>query len=244
MQWLARRFVSILDMPARPTSEVTEIGYESWPIESGLTIQRTFGNVTFRFEKLGAVGTQLEGEWARGIIQQPAYSRLAGDGLTVEDGDAGAEIGLTIEGLAPGRHTLLLFVNDVANPANNTFAPIDISLNGAPAVTGFVPAVRALSSYDATTAFLSFDVSAGQSVNVTFRADVSSTASRKNIVINALELDTPNAVAQAKRPSPTHADEHVDADTGKVTLTWGPGDGALGHDVYVGESPEEVASAD
>ena len=231
-----------LDIAGRASNEVTAYGYYAWAIEDGASVSKTFDGVTFRFEKSGSAGSQLTSAWSKALVQEPNNSRLAGDGLTVEDGDAGAEIRLTIEGLDAGHHSLLVFLNEVAD-ATADYAPVDVLLNGE-AVAEVTPKARAADTYEASSAYVSFDVENGEDVVITFRADSSSNAKRKNVFINGLELDTPNSAKQAKKPAPLDADEHVDADEGSVALVWQAGESAVSHDLYIGESPEELAAAD
>ncbi len=84
-----------LDMSGRPTGEVTEIGYVAWPVTAGASISKEFEGVTFTFAKAGSNGTELAATWQKVAVQAPNYARLAGDGLTVSEGDAGSQISNT-----------------------------------------------------------------------------------------------------------------------------------------------------
>jgi hypothetical protein len=222
------------DISGRPTSEVTEPGFARWPVPAATTSTLTFAGVTYTLAKLGTQGTGLKSTWSKVAVDGPNYARLVGDGVTVEGGDAGAQIQLTIQGLPSGPHTLLTYHNQVSGTAGQ-LAPVDIRVDGVSAVSKLAPSVGALTNDAAQTAYIRLNANAGQDVVVLFSADMSSAASIKNVIINGLELDTPNPHEQASHPFPADRDEHVDADSGSVTLGWTGGSGAASHDVYVGE---------
>jgi hypothetical protein len=230
-----------LDMQGRPTTEVTEIGYTAWPITAATTASNTFQGVTFTFTNAGSNGTTIDSSWQKVAIDTPNFARLVGDGLTVDGGDAGATIQLTIHGLAAGKHTLLTFHNFAGSAASA--APIDILVNGTVAVTGQTQSVGALTDLAAPTSYLQFTAAAGKDVVILYRAQASSNAATKNIMLNGFELDTPNRAAQATNPSPADGDEHVNADTGSLSLSWKAGTGAASHDVYFGTDPVDIANA-
>ncbi|MGC4093199.1 MAG: hypothetical protein QM756_35990 [Polyangiaceae bacterium] len=53
----------------------------------------------------------------------------------------------------------------------------------------------------------------------------------------------PNPAEQATNPSPANGDEHVDCDSGSVTLSWKGASGAASHDVYVSNDLSALQSA-
>jgi hypothetical protein len=228
-------------MQGRPTSEVTELGYTAWPITAATSVSNTFQGVTFTFTNAGSNGTTVDSGWQKAAIDTPNFARLVGDGLTIDGGDAGATIQLTIHGLAAGKHTLLTFHN-VAGTAASA-APVDILVNGTVAVSGQAQSVGALTDLAAPTSYLSFTATAGKDVVILYRAQSSSSAATKNVMLNGFELDTPNRAAQATNPSPADGDEHANADSGGLTLSWTAGSHAASHDVYFGTDPVEIANA-
>jgi len=222
-----------LDMSGRPTGEVSELGFVAWPVTSGPTLSRTFEGVTFTFEKVGAGGTELDATWQKAAVQTPHYARLAGDGVTVADGSAGSQIQLTIEGLPAGEHSLLTWHNTHGSAAPGV---LDIQVDGVLQASDVVPTQGALSNDDATTAYVTFNVAGGESVEVLFTGTTAP-------VINGFQLDLPDMAMQATSPSPFDGDEHVDADSGQVELSWQAALGATSHDVYVGSDPNVVQAA-
>ncbi len=231
------------NMTGRPESEVNEPGYTAWPVAAAASTTMTVSGITFTLTYAGTGGTNLTSNWYKAGVQSPYYARLVDDCITVENGTAGAEIRMTIAGLAAGSHTLLTYHNNVDNPDTNTFSPIDIYVDGSLKTDNLVPTVRATATADARTSYLSFNATSGQSVVIRFVADPSSGASNKNVVINGFELDVPNPASQASAPLPENNDEHVNADAGSVTLRWTGASAAVSHDVYVGASLADVANA-
>jgi hypothetical protein len=219
------------DMQGRPTSEVTELNYTAWPITSGASATTTVQGVTFTVARAGTNGVGIKSDWQKLAVDAPNYARLVGDGVTVDGGDAGGQLQLTIHGLSAATHSLLVYLNQTANVASA--APVDVLVNGAVKLTGVVPSVQALTDAGAQTAYLTFEVQASQDVVLLFRAQTSSSAATKNVMINGFDLDVPNQADQASNPTPANGDEHVDCDAGNVTLSWKAAATAASHDVYV-----------
>ena len=72
---------------------------------------------------------------------------------------------------------------------------------------------RALSTYDAATAYVTFDVKENEPVVVTFRSNEDSPSDASwNIVINGFCLDVPDAGKQAKSPFPADRDLHAEVE--------------------------------
>lgn len=228
------------NVDGRTEVEVNEPGYVPWPVPPSSSISRTFDGVTFSFTSAGS-GSGLASHWYKAGVQTPYYVRLANDGLIVEDGNDGAEIQMTISGLSSGTHTLLVYHNNVDNPATNTFSPVDIYVNGSLVINDLIPTVRVLSNYDAAISYHTF--SGGQDVVIRFVAETSSSASNKNIIINGFELNVPNPDFQASSPFPANNDEHVDGDDGDITLSWTKADNAASHDVYLSTNLGELENA-
>jgi hypothetical protein len=229
------------DMQGRPTAEVTELGYTAWPVTGGASVTSSFQGITFTLAKAGANGAGLKSDWQKLTVDAPNYARLVGDGVTVDGGDAGGQIQMTIHGLSAGTHSLLVYLNQTANVAS--VAPVDILVNGSVKVTGAMPSIQALTDAAAKTVYLQLDVQANQDVVVLFRAQTSSSAASKNVMINGFDLDVPNLANQASNPMPANGDEHVDCDSGSLAMSWKAASGAVSHDVYVGDSASAVQAA-
>jgi hypothetical protein len=219
------------DMQGRPSSEVSELNYTAWPVTAAATITNTLQGITFTLAKAGSNGVGLKSDWQKAAVDAPNYARLVGDGVTVDGGDAGGQIQMTIHGLSAGTHSVLFYLNETANVAS--VAPVDILLNGTVTVSGAVPSIQALTDASAKRVYLTFAATAGTDVVFLFRAQTSSSAADKNVMLNGFDLDVPDVANQATSPSPADGDEHVDCDSGNVTLSWKAASSAVSHDVYV-----------
>ncbi len=232
----------------RPLKEGLDPAFTPWSatqnwLGGGDTTVSTFGGVTVRFTRVGPAGTALQsGYWKTGVQDATRNLRLTSDGLKVADGEAGAQLEMRLSGLSPGEHSLLLYLNnwDEASSA----APLDISVDGVAVIDDLPVSTRVTDTNQAATAYLKFSARSGQDVVVLIKAETSGNAKSRNVHINGFELDAPDAKAQANTPVPAHADEHVDADRGSLTLRWNSAVlGAASHDVYVGTVAEAVAAA-
>lgn len=232
-----------LDQFGRPEDEVNELGYQSWSVNEEEREGMTFGDVEITFSRTGTEGTNLISEWYKTGVQAPNYARLINDGMTVQEGNEGSRIEMKISGLPPGKHTLLTFHNTIHNPENNSFAPINIYVDGELQVKDLMPSNRSLNNIDGTTAYLHLTAKENQETTVVFAADPASSASVKNVIINGFELNTPNQKYQSRLPVPANGNEHIQADDGKFNLGWSPADNADSHNLYFGTDSGAVASA-
>lgn len=228
-----------LDMSGRPTSEVTEIGYTAWPVTEGATLSGMFEGVTFTFASTGPNGSGVAATWSKAAVNAPHYARLGGDGITATGGDAGAALTLTIRGLPAGKHTLLSYHNVPSNV--ESAAPLDVLVNGVQSAK-VEQSQGALANAEVPTAYVTFEASAGSDVAIEFRAQPTNAASQ-NVVVNGFELDAPDASKQATSPTPANNDEHVDADSGPLSLSWKAAPQSVSHDVYFGDDVGALASA-
>lgn len=232
-----------LDQFGRPEKEVNELNYQYWPVDGTPEDSRDFGKVNITFTYIGNEETNLVSEWYKVGVQNPNYARLVNDGMTIEEGDAGDRIKMTISGLPPGRHTLLTFHNTVKNPENNSFSPIDIYVDEKLQVDNLIPSNRVLNNIESATAYLHLTAKENRDNMVVFAADSASSASIKNVIINGFELNTPNKEHQARSPVPFNGNEHVETGNAPLDLKWSPAGDADSHDLYFGTDSGAVASA-
>jgi hypothetical protein len=198
-------------------------------------------------------GTGIIANWFQ--VGAQGVTKLVSDGIGVGPVAtvAGGEIRMTLTGLSAGDHTLLVYLNAVDNPATNFFGPIDISVNGALVIDNLQPTIRAASTLAAATAYLEFAVGGPSDVvTILFTAEPSpavvlppGTTLRRTPFINGFEIDTPNFSRIANTPFPADFDEHADADTGGLTLSWESAiaGGIVSHDVYFGTDLAAVKNA-
>ena len=246
------------------TTVVTENGYTKWSPDNtnGATsgtnpVSRSFTtatgeNVTITFAQTAASaaagGTGLLSNWYKAGAEGSA--KLVSDGLTVAPANlaSGGQLRMTITGLTAGTHTLLTYHNAWDSLAAGSVGPIDISVNGTPTIDNLQPTIRAASNILAATAYVEFNVTGPSAVTeIIFAAETNTPAgvTIRNAMINGFEIDTPNSQKIANTPSPAHANEHVDADSGSVSLSWQPAlaGGIASHDVYFGTTEAAVKSA-
>jgi hypothetical protein len=235
-----------LNQTGRVDNEVNEPGYTSWTLASNVVDTATLslsGGVTVKLIRRGPYGDKLSTNWYKAGVQTPYFARLIDDGVRVNNGNSGAQIEMRISGLPAGRHSILTYHNNVDNPATNTFAPIDVYLDGVMKFDNLALSVRETVTANVPVAYMYADAIAGQDVVVWYVADTTTGASNKNFMINGIEINTGNPLYQAQSPYPANADEHVDCDNGSLTLSWTNAANAVASHVYVGNDSTAVATA-
>ena len=229
-----------LDMSGRQSSEVLEPDYLSWVVKTQETDSYALNDDISIYLSTQNNGV-LKPNWYKAMI---TTAKLANDGVFVSDFTGTAQIEMKITGLSTGTHSVLIYHNMVDNPVSNTFAPMDIYVNGVLTGENIAPTVRVEKNDDAAKFYTEFTITDGAEVTILFKAKDVPTANNKTVGLNAIEIDTRNADLQAKNPIPTDRNEHVDADNGKiVVLQWESPEEVISHDVYFGTNPEEVLNA-
>ena len=206
-------------------SDILTRGWENWLVKDGPSASRNFDGVTVTLR--GDGGAVTGGWWKPGI---GAGATMASDGVFVK-GMRKVALEIVLDGLAPGRHSLVTYHNWLWE--NSPPAPLDISMDGQSAVRALKPSALVTDDADAASAFIEFTAEAGRSVIV--RIEAEGTA-----VLNGLELDTPDPQLKASRPSPANDDEHT---AENPALTWRPARGAVSHLLYFGTDARAVATA-
>ncbi len=230
-----------LNESSRRVAETNESGYSSWQIKAGTSACFSEGNVKITLTKVDSDNGELASEWYKAGMGSPHFAYLISDGVTLKDGDATGKIEMRISGLPEGENTLLTYHNIPHSPEGNIFSPIVISHNGKKQTVQ--PSVRALKTAEAVTAYTHLNVKQGEDAIVVFEAGDQTASVRKDLAINAFEINTPDAVKQAHSPSPGNADEHVESQNKELTLTWEAARGATRHEVYFGLDSTAVADA-
>lgn len=232
----------------RPLQEGLDPAFTPWSktpnwLTAGDSCSSVFGDIAVKFTRAGPVGAGLQsGYWKGGLQNAVQNLKLTADGLKVAEGEAGAQIEMRIAGLAPGAHTLLLYLNSWDDTPSA--APIDIFVNGAQAIDNLPTSTRVTDNNQAATAYLHIAAEADREVVVLIKAETGGAAKSRNVHLNGFEIDTPNPKAQANQPSPAHADEHADADTGSLALGWSkPALGTASYDTYFGSDADAVRAA-
>ncbi|MBO9204897.1 T9SS type A sorting domain-containing protein [Niastella sp. MAH-29] len=235
-----------LNQSGRSDAEVNELGYISWTLPATTKDTATLslsGGVTVKLIRKGPYGDKLSTNWFKNIIGSPNYARLCGDGVRVNNGTSGAQIEMRISGLPAGRHSILTYHNNVDNPQNNTFVPIDIYLDGMMKYDNLVAGIRDSVLARVPYAYMYADALPGQDIVVWYVADTSFTANNKNLMINGIEINNGNPLYMAQTPVPANGEEHVDCDNGSTTVAWTNAFNAVASHVYLGTDSATVATA-
>lgn len=100
--------------------------WQNWAWQDGRSDSMTIGSVVVTFaasEEGGVVGT-----WYKGLLDFGAT--MAADGITVQGDLADGSLQMRIRGLAPGRHSVATYHNEVRNVEPTEF---DVLLGDSPA---------------------------------------------------------------------------------------------------------------
>jgi hypothetical protein len=106
-----------------------------------------------------------------------------------------------------------------------------------------VPTIRAHKTADAKSVYLTFQATTGTDVVILFAAERSGTETNKNVMLNGIELNTPNIFNQATNPIPSHNNEHVELNSGNTVLSWTPAINAVSHNIYYGTNLAAIEAA-
>ncbi|MEO6478380.1 MAG: T9SS C-terminal target domain-containing protein [Luteolibacter sp.] len=243
---------------------VTEVGFVKWSADttggatsgtaaatkSFTTLTGESVSVSFSQTATSAAngGTGLLTNWYQTGAQGTA--RLVSDGFTVAPANlaTGGEIQMSVTGLSVGHHTILTYHNHWDALTAGSLGPMDVRVNGTLVIDNLQPTIRAATNPLTPISYVEFDVAGPATVTtLLFTAEISTApaVTIKNVVINGFEIDTPNSTRIANTPVPNDGDEHVNADTGNVTLSWSPATAgsAVSHNIYFGTDTNAVKNA-
>ncbi|WP_114792514.1 hypothetical protein U0035_02035 [Niabella yanshanensis] len=231
-----------LDESSRKMREVNENGYTSWQVVPGISDTKIIHGIKITVSKIGTDNSNLGTEWYKVGMQTPYFARLVSDGLTLKSTDPAAAIELRISGLPAGTHHLLTYHNLPLSATGQDFSEIGIFEEGA-LLAQVQPSVRALKTRDAAKAYISFQAAMGKDVVLHFKAMNTGANIIRDIIINGLEINTPDPSKQANASFPLNADEHVEINGSQLNLRWQGATGAKQHDIYFGKDSAAVANA-
>ncbi len=206
--------------------------WENWACPADNSVSRDFDGVGVAFR--APPGGRLAPTLFKGSLDFGAT--MAADGITLEDASAPGEMQMIITGLAPGRHTVVTYHNEVRNQAAP--AILDVSAGGETVVKGLTETFRATNDYDVASAFITVKAVAGKPVVIQFRPEP--TSPNQSLIINGFEIDTPDPHLKAIKPSPANDDEHWPNET---ALSWTAPATATSHQLYLGTDSNAVAMA-
>ena len=246
-----------INMEGRRESEVNEDGYTPWYIQRVANDSITVSGVTFTVKAIKPDGATMRASWSKALVQSPYYMKLVNDGIKIDNDSLlahpgiGAAIELHIKGLPKGAHLLQTYHNLWQDTTKTNYAPMNVYLNGELINSRVDRSIQAKQTTDATILTTVLDVAEdNEDMVLTFEADTNfvATAGKArdlNVCINGFELNTSNALKQARNPLPADGDLHLDADSGSYKLQWQPAmsGNVVSHTLYFGTDSAEVAGA-
>ena len=195
---------TLIDLnPDNGRSDVVTPHAFNWPINEGHEFVHVVDGVEVRIAANSADGKLRFGWWKAGY---DSGAKLSSDGVTSEK--PGESISLTLNGLAPGEHSLAIWLNtwSGAPTAGSMIAEVEQANQlGEANSVAVVTSHRVGSDDDAATAYVRFQVTENGIATIHLRP--SNPAAR--IELNGFAWDIPNPVLQAIKHLPANDDEHV-----------------------------------
>src|SRR5882724_5998147 len=202
--------------------------WENWAWHEGASGTATFGGVTVTFR--AATNEILTPVLFKAGMDYGAHMAVDGFGVKTP---AGGAVEMVISGLAPGKHTIVTYHNEVRDLAPARF---DVLIGEKVAVKDFTPGQRVTNDYDVTSTYFEVEAVAGKDVVVKFKPS----AANGSFILNGFEIDTADPHSKAIKPVPGNDDEHWPNDS---ELTWTAPVGAKTHQFYFGTDSNAVAVA-
>lgn len=226
----ARELKVDLNPPDRRTDWLTP-HWGNWAWTEGKSGSQTFGEITVTLR--AAPDGVLTPVLFKGLLDYGAH--MACDGVAVKEPAGAGGFDMIIGGLAPGKHHLVTYHNEVRDLPPAKF---DMLAGDAVPIRNFAPTKRATNDDEVASTFLEVDAVAGKEVVIHFRPVPS--GANHSLIINGFEIDTLNPRQKAIKPSPANDDEHWPA---RAPLTWTPPAAATAHQLYWGTNANAVANA-
>ena len=238
------------DLPGKTApGKDTEVNYISWAVPRAESDTKTFENgMTITISAGGAakdVGsnwnkTDVETNGLRIIADEVLATNLEGGNLT-QITEGSTSLILTITGMTAGQHSLKVYHNN--SDKNQTQPDIQVSVDGQVAATGVKFTSAARSNAEAGMSFITFNVTEGQPVVITYSTmpEAGKTYTNTRVMLNGLEFDV--AEIAATDPLPENHDFHAGTDDGTVSFSWTAPTGVVSHKMVLGTDSTEVANA-
>ena len=224
----------------RSLAEVNEVKYTPWEVEGQKadTLKLSADLQAILSVKGNDDATLRSGYYKVGV-QTPYLAKLVSDGVYVNND---SELELRICGLTQGEHVIQTYHNNFELKEGTPVPAFDVYVQDSLVHSNQSCPCRALVKEEALVLKTVVNVAnAGDDVIIRFKAK-DAEAENRAVYLNGIEIDTPDILRQAQRPTPADEDMHADADNG-ITLTWTPGKEAVKHHVYVGLDSLAVAQA-
>ena len=238
------------DLPGKTApGKDTEINYISWAVPRAQSDTKTFDNGMTITITAGGAASAVGSNWSKTDVETNGLRVIADEVLAtnLENGnltqitEGSTSLILTITGMSAGTHSLKAYHNN--SDKDQTQPNIEVSVNGNVVATGikFTSAVR--SNAEAGTSFITFNVTEGQPVVITYSTmpEAGKTYTNTRMMINGLEFDVAEIVATD--PQPENHDYHAGTDDGTVSFSWSAPEGVVSHKLVLGTDSTEVANA-
>ena len=238
------------DLPGKTApGKDTEVNYISWAVPRAESDTKTFENGMTITITAGGAASALGSNWSKTDVETNGLRVIADEVLAtnLENGnmtqitDAATSLILTITGMSAGIHSLKAYHNN--SDKNQTQPDIEVSVNGNIVATGVKFTSAAQSNGEAGTSFITFNVTEGQPVVITYSTvpEAGKTYTNTRAMINGLEFDVAEIVATD--PQPENHDFHAGSDNGIVSFSWIAPEGVVSHKMVLGTDSTEVAEA-
>lgn len=239
------------DLPGKTApGKDTEINYISWAVPRAESDTKTLDNGMTLTISAGGAASAVGSSWNKTDVETNGLRVIADEVLAtnLEDGnltqitDASTSLILTIDGMKAGEHTLKAYHNN--SDKNQTQPDIEVSVNGTVVLKGVKFTSGAQSTVEAGTSFITFNVTEGQPVVITYTTvlEEGKTYTNARVMLNGLEFDA--AAMVATDPQPANHDFHAGKEDGTVNFSWVAAPGATAHKLVLGTDSTQVATTD
>ena len=208
-------------------------GWHEWQVSGGQQVAKKFGDVRVVLKSVSGQG-KVAGQWYKAGLATGATMASDGVGVQAENDETGLQ--LEIQGLEPGRHTLVTYHNAVSKPVAGTY---NLSFAGGGEAQEVRPSYRVASNQEAASGYLEFDVQEDQPITVNFKTSDGASAF---VILNGIEIDGANPNHRARNPQPSNFNWHANGDSGLVKLSWQPAPSAKQHRLFAA-SAEKLEEA-
>ena len=238
------------DLPGKTApGKDTEVNYISWAVPRAQSDTKIFDNGMTITITAGGAAADVGSNWNKADVETNGLRVIADEVLAtnIVDGnltqitEGSTSLILTITGMTPGTHSLKAYHNN--SDKNQTQPDIEVRVNGDVLATGVKFTSAARSNAEAGTSFITFNVTEGQPVVITYSTvpEEGKTYTNTRMMINGLEFDVAEIVATD--PLPTDHDFHAGTDDGTVLFSWSVPDGVVSHKMVLSTDSAEVANA-
>ena len=238
------------DLPGKTApGKDTEVNYISWAVPRAESDTKSFdGGMTITITAGGAASA-VGSNWSKTDVETTGL-RIIADEVLATNLDKGnmtqitegsTSLILTITGMTAGMHTLKAYHNN--SDKNQTQPDIEVRVDGNVVATGVKFTSAAQSNAEAGTSFITFNVTEGQPVVITYSTvpEAGKTYTNTRVMINGLEFDV--AAIGATDPMPVNHDFHAGTEEGTVTFSWTAPEGVVSHKMVLGIDSAAVAAA-